>query len=189
MTPTPLVRRTAPSVLRMSAIRLFLWSIPIAIAVALAFSAARYPWTPPRDTRQDGSTGESSESLGSVSSDVSGPGHGTTSQPASRTGSRQSIGPGSRPSLGRPGLFSLPTARSPVRSGPSLRALAEAQREKLSLVGIRGGGDPVAILQDRSTGETAEARVGERVHGVEIVEIRDRSVLLSYEGETFQLPL
>lgn len=174
--PQPLVRRIRLSSFATAAVRCAVWSLPVAVTLAALFLAG---------TRERTVVPKTPDAKAHTNAEApQGPDPARESKV--RPGATSSV---PKPSLGRPGLFAHLESPTSVRNPPSIRALASAQREKLTLVGIRGGEEPIAIITDTTTGKTAEARVGETVHGVEVTGIDSRSVTLSYQGERFELQL
>jgi len=97
-----------------------------------------------------------------------------------------------RQQLSKKNLFRSETPRKEVGLSLSGPLLAEDQSEVLSqfvLVGIVSGEDPVAIIRSAGSDSGIHYRVGDKIAGFIITEIKKSGVVLSREGKNYHLKL
>ncbi len=92
--------------------------------------------------------------------------------------------------------FFLPSAQPADESGvPGSLAMSTGSTSRvvqalqgLKLVGVSlGGRDPIAMVEDESTGRTYFLRHGQEVRGVKVQSIRQEKVTVTFEGEEGEL--
>jgi hypothetical protein len=96
---------------------------------------------------------------------------------------RSDTGPGLRPDLFMAPRPPKPKAPPAPKTNPvELLALIELQ-------GVLGGSRPRAMIQYKRTRETVTVSVGDDLGEFQVVEIRERSVVLKWRDELFELSL
>ncbi len=75
--------------------------------------------------------------------------------------------------------------QSTAEQGPKLEDI----KTQLNLLGIVGGDSPQAIIEDKSTQKSYFLNKGSTFGDIEVKDIRDNKVILSYKGQEFELVL
>lgn len=75
--------------------------------------------------------------------------------------------------------------QTPVAEGPKL----EDVKSQLSLLGIIGGDKPQAIIEDKKAQKTYFVNKGETFSDIEVKDILENKVVLSYKNQQFELVL
>jgi len=75
------------------------------------------------------------------------------------------------------------TPEAPVDEGPKLEDI----REQLSLLGVIGGDNPQAIIEDKKVQKTYFLNKGGMLDKVQVKDILDNKVILIYKGQEFEL--
>ena len=88
----------------------------------------------------------------------------------------------------RDDLFALPHAR-PAAEPARPRTNPVELLEKVELQGVVGGDRPRAMIRYRTTQETVTVSVGDDLGEFEVIEIGERSVVLKWRDELFELSL
>ena len=100
---------------------------------------------------------------------------------------RSGVGAGGNERL-RNDLFKVPVVKKKVdRKEPKTNPVELLRR--IELQGIMGGSNPRAIVQYRHNKETITVSAGDDLGEFKVVEIRERSVILKWRDELFELSL
>lgn len=81
-------------------------------------------------------------------------------------------------------LFYIPKKHM-VSKGPGLGELAQ----QYQVIGLVGGAQPEAIIQDRSNQQSFFVQAGEKFNQIELIQIKSHSVVLQYNQQTLELQL
>ncbi|MBU8869876.1 MAG: hypothetical protein KOO60_03265 [Gemmatimonadales bacterium] len=88
----------------------------------------------------------------------------------------------------RKDLFKVPVAQKKVERKEPRTNPVELLRQ-VELQGVLGGSNPKAIVQYRRTKETVTVSAGDDLGEFKVIEIRERSVILKWRDELFELSL
>ena len=88
----------------------------------------------------------------------------------------------------RDDLFRIPVVERPVvRQEPKVNPVQLLRQ--IELQGVIGGGSPRAMVLYKNTNETVTVSAGDDLGEFQVVEIKERSVVLKWRDETFELSL
>jgi len=91
--------------------------------------------------------------------------------------------------LERKNIFATGTSSDNRANGPQEGPAISELVKDLRLVGIVPGDEPQAVIEDKKNSQTLFLKVGERIGDLEIKEISNGKVVLSYNNETATLSL
>jgi hypothetical protein len=147
--------------------------------LAMLLTAVLLVWSTGRVASLIWASPDASSSAGIAAGEVATDVTGAAPEVAGRAPTRE----GSRPDLFKVPHTRKPTPRQEPKTNPvDLLALIELQ-------GVLGGSHPRAMIQYKRTQEAVTVSVGDDLGEFKVMEIRERSVVLKWREELFELSL